>query len=128
MKINIKNAEKVNAALNEAQKGTSARRMDADDLARLISKFESAFPAPKTAMTGLWVHAAIGFGGSKPSSYKGVPYSTYATVERFPSGWFLTNAGRAYAPAGEDRVEVVGGRTAELDAAILDRAFNKIYH
>ena len=93
MKINVKNAEKVNAAIN-AVEGTRVSVRMADSLTVLKSyiRIEARLSGllAKKDWTGL-IFFCDPNASTFPSSYKYVPESTQYKIERFASGWFVTN-------------------------------------
>jgi len=93
MKINIKNEDKINAAINAVEGNrVSVRQADCASVYESVKRIE-------TRLAGLllkkdWV-GLIFFcdpnAQTFPNSYKGIPESTQYKLERTSSGWFVTN-------------------------------------
>lgn len=97
-KINTENTEKLQSALNSVQERCQERRMEADDVAAIIRRVESALSGilPKKGWRGIRIEAQNGFGSRIPGAYRGTPTSTQVWLERGPSGWFMISCGRTY--------------------------------
>ena len=97
IKINTKNAEKINAAIGEIEGRATARTLDADDLVTIAERSTAQVEArtflPKTRQVGAVVTYRMGI--NLPSSYKYAPEYTEVILERRKSGWFLVSARRA---------------------------------
>jgi len=92
MKINTKNASKLNAAIDKVESRASVRLISADMInseIRNIGTRLSMLNIAKKHWVGMNfcinVHSAQ-FSGM----YRGMPAATIARVERCPSGWFVT--------------------------------------
>lgn len=96
MKINIKNTEKLQAAIDLAQKGCSARIVEADDVAAdLGSRTKELLNVMcKKDLVGIKTTFDIN-AQSFPASYNGCQESTIVEAEYFPSGWFVTSVYRS---------------------------------
>jgi hypothetical protein len=95
MKINVKNAEKVNATLDAVQCRAKVRLSSARDVSAAIEQIEArlkTLKVPKKEWLGIKVldQRLERFAGA----YKWRPDATLFTVERFKTGWFLTGARR----------------------------------
>lgn len=99
MKINIKNKPKIAAALNELQAQCKVRLMDTIDVDNFVNNVEKRLKelrVKKKDTVGAQLMLINGK-GSFSSNYWGHPMSTWITIERFKSGWFLIAAFRSYA-------------------------------
>jgi len=94
MKININNKEKLDAAINAADGRSYARTMTVQDVQDLIPNIESVLKllAPKSE----WIGSKFDLTNAShiPCSYFGRPKSTFVRIERFTSGWFVTDITR----------------------------------
>jgi hypothetical protein len=94
MKINIKDAEKISAAIKEAEGQARCRLLNPDAVAPAVERAERKLVAlgiPKK----YWEGCCVLF--SPPCvarAYKAAAYGTYAEVTRFKNGWFLTHVRR----------------------------------
>ena len=93
MKINIDNTDKVNAAI-KAVEGTrvSVRKADCDSVLGSVIRIETRLSGllAKKDWTGL-IFFCDPNASMFPNSYKYGPKSTQYKIERFTSGWFVTN-------------------------------------
>lgn len=93
----IKNGDmaEVNAAIDEAQKGCTARTIDAKDMIREVKYLDSLpYAAGKMDGTTVTVHPGTQhFSGS----YKGVPECTYYCLCNNKGHWILARVYRSYA-------------------------------
>lgn len=105
MKLNIKDMERVQATIDIVQSRSHIRNIDAPDVAAAIAYIENKLSnlLPKKDWCGISVrvdkHAQ-----TFPGSYRGIPESTVFTVERFPSGWFITSLLRDHCTNARFRV------------------------
>ena len=99
MKINLKNEEQINSAIATFEGKARVRTLGWEQLTDAVKNHRLLKMLPKVHQVGLKMHVTAGFGGRIPNSYNGKPWSTYATLERFPSGWFLIGGGRCASPA-----------------------------
>lgn len=99
MRINVKNTQEVQKALDEVQKRCSQRTLDANDITNFITKAEEKLISilPKKYWQGVRVAIFENFGGRVPSSYKGMPMATEVTLERGSKDWFIIDIKRLYA-------------------------------
>lgn len=120
MKIAIKenNAEKIQAAIDEVQKRTTARNITAADVFDAVETIEKKLDIPKKSMLGIIACVDVN-AQNFPNAYKYVPESTMFQIEKFTSGWFLTDVYR-------ERTRTAGhdfrlGLPEEAKAAIIKR-------
>lgn len=92
MKINVKNTEKLNAAiLNVEGPRAKARTITAEDIQREAERCEESLQKViykgdmKGAVYSIDIHAQ-----QFASSYEGVPAATVFTIERGAKEWFVT--------------------------------------
>jgi len=95
MKINVKNTEKLNEAISNLEGQSYARTMTANNVQTGIKKIEQALKILAIKSEWKGCKFRITNGGHISSSYFGVPFSTFAVVEYFSSGWFVTDIYRA---------------------------------
>ncbi len=103
MKINLKNELKVTETLDSVQKRCSARLASTHTIKANLTGIErrlNLMLGGKKNWVGVRVTIAENF-GTKPGAYKGIPESTCAVIEYFPSGWFLTSAERTYSSTNQ---------------------------
>jgi len=96
MKINIKNETKLKAAIDKVESRARARCISVAKIQSSISSIEKTLGGMlhKKDWTGVIFHVDPN-AQSFPSSYNGIPESTQVIVERFPSGWFITEIHRS---------------------------------
>ncbi|MCF8094461.1 MAG: hypothetical protein K9J79_03780 [Desulfobacteraceae bacterium] len=95
MKINISNKDKVQEAIDKAEAGCSARLID-DDIDKVIEKAEEKL-AELRILKKHWNGCRIdSLPPAVANKYFGRPEGTMVVLKRFASGWFLTEAFRAY--------------------------------
>jgi len=96
MKINIKNFKKTQSVLDSVNGAARAHTYDAievQSLARDAEREMTALGIPKGAMVGAIYESTSGDKVSNAYASKGHHrVATAVTLERFPSGWFLTRA------------------------------------
>ena len=96
IKISSENADKIKAALSEAEGRATARTLDAVDLnaiaERSTEQVEARTFLPKSHQVGAVVTYRMGI--SLPNRYKYAPEYTEVTLGRRKSGWFLLSARR----------------------------------
>ena len=102
MKINIKNQDNLQAALDSAQSKARVRTASASEIGTIVARIE------KILSTMLYKKDWIGLrfildpnGQNFPNAYKGVPESTQVEVDRHPSGWFVARVIRQHAKTHE---------------------------
>lgn len=103
MKINVKNAEKINATLDAVQSRAKVRLVYSTHVNAAIEQIENrlkTLKVPKKEWLGIVVadQRLERFAGA----YKWAPEATQFTVERFKSGWFLVDAQRNYCEGNPD--------------------------
>ena len=92
MKLNLKNKDAVNAAIAEAEGKSSKRLMTAERVDELVDGIEYTlgFIAPEKD----WGGSAFDLTEATSVGSSFAPNATFVTVQRFPSGWFMTNVER----------------------------------
>ncbi len=96
IKIDEKNRAAIEAALKEAQGQALVRVLTADMVFDYIETFEKKLDIPKVHMTGivasvdLFADYDYAHASTYARTYNGYPQSTWFTVERRKTGWFLT--------------------------------------
>ena len=99
MKINIKNNEKINAALQATQKNCRVRLLDAVIIQKKIASIEKFLSERLHKKDWIDLQFTIySAGGTYPNSYRGRPECTIIVVEKCASGWFMSYCGRCYQP------------------------------
>ena len=89
MKINLKNTEQISAKIEEAERKCKARCLDLDrllDAAILAEKKLDNLNIPKAARKDCIVKLVP---ERVSNSYRGIPYGTFATIQRGSNDWFL---------------------------------------
>ena len=104
MKINVKNVDKVNAALEAAQSRALARLVYSTHVNAAVEKIEArlkCLQVPKKEWVGIVVddQRLERFAGA----YKWAPEATHFTVQRFKSGWFLVACERNYCEGNPEK-------------------------
>lgn len=118
MKINVKDKEKIEKAIQEIEGRATARTLTYEDVEYWMEKLEEWVSSlmPKAYWKGL--RAVVDDHAQNfPASYKYEPLSTVFTVERFSTGWFITNICRERT-AGEGK-EIQIKTTEKQDDAIV---------
>jgi len=96
MKININNSEKLQSALDRAQKRSQTRTIDCEDFKKISLEIESRLKELKIAKVrwkGAKFHVDL-YATIFPSQYKGIPKSTQFSLERGSSDWFVVSIHR----------------------------------
>ena len=96
MRINLKNNEKIDVALQAAQKLSRVRTLSYDDIFTEINSAEKRLidlGMSLSNMTGAKFRYDNGY--KMPNAYNGRPESTKFTFERGSSAWFITDIYRA---------------------------------
>jgi hypothetical protein len=97
MKVNVKDKEKVQEVLDYAQRRSKKRTVTVRNIDLMIADLEEnlAVMLPKALWKGL--RFRLNYNAQKfPNAYKWMPEATIVYLERFASGWFVTNAQRSY--------------------------------
>lgn len=100
MKINPLDTVKLQAALDEAQHLSRSRTLTTSDVVSLVDDARAAADRllPRTHQVGCtYSYCEAGL----PNSYRYKTNSTRISLERFPSGWFVTSIDRATIYPGE---------------------------
>lgn len=95
MKINLKDREKVQKALDDAQSRARVRTVDYADVLKAVEKAEERLS--QILLKKDWIDLEIHCDPNSqkfPNAYKGRPESTHFVIKRFSTGWFLTNVER----------------------------------
>jgi hypothetical protein len=98
MKINTSQTDKLIAAIDAAQNGAKMRRLSAEKVNAAIKAAEHELTIqeiPKKHWRGCRIRIEP---PAVPNSYKYAAMGTSATIERYPSGWFLVGVGRSWCP------------------------------
>lgn len=105
MKLNITNTEQLSAAIDSIQKHSKVRTISASDVQGAVKQIEEKLSVllPKKDWCGISVRVDMN-AQTFPGSYRGIPESTVFTVERFPSGWFITSLLRDHCTNARFRV------------------------
>lgn len=103
MKINLKNSVKIQAEIDAAQKGCSARTIDIEVIKNIAKKAEQ-----ELKMLGIAAGNRKGANftfrngyGRFSASYRNMASSTYFSICRGSRGWFLTRVYRSTAKCSE---------------------------
>lgn len=118
MKINIKNTDKLEKAIQDAQKRAHVRTIEYYNIVNACNVVEKHLSIPKTRMNNIsfWCDPnAETFKGS----YKGIPESTIFECAYHNGNWYLVDIkrGQTFAKTIKYRVSL----TEEAKQAILDR-------
>ena len=93
MKINITDKEKVCKIIKDTEGCSKARRIEYSDITDAVAYVEGKLDIPNKHLLGVSVcvdpNAQV-----FPRSYQYTPMSTYFTIKKFPSGWFVVDMGR----------------------------------
>lgn len=91
--INEKNADKINAAIKEAEGRASVRTVTFTEVMKSVKHIEMTLGIPKTKMVG--IIADVDYHAQNfPNAYKYTPESTHFCMERKNSGWVLIHVSR----------------------------------
>ena len=121
IKIIPENANQINSALREVQKGCRARIMTYNQvLASLKAIDDTFYGVPKSAMIGMQISIDY-WAEDFPNAYtrKGRPESTVVLIERKSAGWYLVKASRTYTRRAS-RAIVVETMPEAVKNAIID--------
>lgn len=119
MKINIKNTEKIQAALENVQKLATARTLGAGQILSVVEHAERKMQSAGIAKSHL-VGAVINITGGEISerSYKYKYGTTVATIRREVSGWFMVHC---------EREEHTPGGNVPNDNIVLPQVLREAY-
>ena len=123
MKINVTATEKLVAAISAVEGSrVSARTITAEDIQTEVSRIERKLETlmAKKDWAGVVVSCDIN-AQTFPASYNGRPESTKFTVERFASGWFVTEIKRGYCngPAGRRSIKLSDDHKAAMSSFVI---------
>lgn len=91
--INEKNADKINAAIKEAEGRASVRTVTFTEVMKSVKHIETVLGIPKAKMVG--IIADVDYHAQNfPNAYKCTPESTHFCMERTKSGWVLYSVSR----------------------------------
>lgn len=122
-KINVKDADKLQKALDEVQKNCRARLLDIDDILYAARRAEATLEGlaiPKKSWRGCCV---IIEPERVSNNYDGRAEGTGATIERTATGWYVISLGREQChkkPYGGNGPEARLVLTKEAKAALPD--------
>lgn len=122
IKIEKRNEQRIQAILDQLQKGARVRLLEPKDLFNLAERAErclAELEIPKTSRPK--AQATFGFHWI-PRSYRGSPYGTIVGIERGRNAWMLAWAIRARCNRG-GRNEIV--LTKYQEERVLKRALEK---
>ena len=88
IKITAENAEKINEMIAKEEGKARSRTIIAADIFRTIDTIEKRLDIPKKYLVGIVARLDLN-AQDFPKAYKYTPYSTHATIERRPAGWYL---------------------------------------
>lgn len=91
MKINIKNTEKLAEAIASAEVRCSARTISAKDIQNAAAHIEKKLANILAKKDWPGIKYTIDLNAQVFRGYRGIPESTKFTLERFSSGWFVTD-------------------------------------
>lgn len=118
IRINIKNADKLNAAIKAAEGRATARTETAESIARMLADIAGRYGIPKKRLDGTRVYFD---GGQKfPTAYKYTPESTHWEAEYKNGNWFVTAVWRDRCPNRTTQGTIAYSDTAK--AWILENA------
>lgn len=121
IKIIPENADQINSALQDVQKGCHTRTMDCARLVASLKAIENTFRGvPKSAMIGMQISIDY-WAEDFPAAYtrKGRPESTVVRIIRKSAGWYLDDACRTYTRRAS-RAIVVETMPEAVKTAIID--------
>lgn len=120
MKLFVKetNADKINKEIEKVEGRCSVRCIDYTDIEGAVEDIEKRLDIPQSHLKGI-VAKVDPWAQKFPNAYKYAPYSTQFTVERFASGWAVTEIKRTYVLPPSRRYQLV--LTDEAKTAIVNR-------
>lgn len=106
MKINVTNTEKLRAAIDAVEGSrVSARTLYPHDVQRAVDDIEKRLSGMMLKKDWLGAAFCVDVHAQDfPNAYKGRPESTIFTVQRFASGWFITDIRRGYTRSANNRI------------------------
>lgn len=103
--IVVEAVEKVQSALDRAQQGARSRRVDIEDLAELLQELACWLDSIIEKKHQKGIKAILDFHAQNfSSSYQYSPESTIIEVEKFSSGWFMTDCVRGACRTPTNRI------------------------
>lgn len=106
MKINVASTDKLTAAIAAVEGSrVSARTITSEDVTKAVAQIEKRLSGMMLKKD--WAGAAFCVdvhAQDFPNAYKGRPESTIFTVQRFASGWFVTDIRRGYTRSANNRI------------------------
>jgi hypothetical protein len=120
MKIIVKeaNADRINAAIKEAEGRATARTITAKDVISAAEKITRRLDISKTALKGVSAHVDA-WAQDFPRAYKYTPESTQFDLIHTGSGWALVNVDRDRTHGARDAAQI--RLTDAARAAVLDK-------
>lgn len=104
MKINIKDQDKFAAALNKRQARTSVRELTRGEVLDELQQAEQLLQVLLLKKDWQGTRVTVTVATRVAASYKEGPQSTFVTMQRFSSGWFVTEIYRANSVVRDDGV------------------------
>lgn len=120
MKINVNAIEKLETVINAAQERAKVRTIKASSIAFYIEAYLEPMLTAKGLPKKYWQGLKLIYNSNAqafPNAYKGSPEATLVTIERFASGWFVTNVWRGYCT--NKKWEMATKLTEDQEKAIL---------
>ena len=126
MKINVKNFDAIEKALQEANGKATARLADLQDVQDYVIIIEKSLTEkgiPKNLWQGLKFQIMPG-AEKLPNAYfkRGVPSATAFVLERGSTGWFMTSCKRSEFHENHKLV-LISRFTEEQEQAIISKAY-----
>jgi hypothetical protein len=105
MKINLSDTDKLQTALDKAQGNRKKRLLTVEQIQNKAKEVEEKLDKllPKKYQVGAEYFYMCP--DVLPNSYKWSALSTFVRLERFSTGWFVTNIGVYYTPKGSGKTE-----------------------
>lgn len=118
IKVEDKNIEKLQRAIEEAEGRAKVRTITAMTVKWAVTAVEQTLNIPKKHMVGIKVHCDL-HAQKYPNAYKYTPESTQFDLERFASGWFVTNIERERTGGTEKKFSIT--LTEDAKKALIER-------
>ena len=118
IKVDEKHVEQLQAAIEEAEGRAKARTITAMTVLWAVKEVEQTLSIPKKHMIGIRVRCDL-HAQKYPNAYKYTPESTQFNLERFPSGWFVTDIERWRTGGTEKKFTIT--LTDDAKAALIER-------